>query len=74
MSNNFILGRYYPTKSFIHSMNSTAKIICVFCFSFITLLTSSFILGMVLIGFNICLIKMSNIPLNLYLMMIYFLP
>lgn len=67
MSNNLILGRYYSTKSFIHSMNSTAKIICVFCFSFITLLTRSLAVSILLIGFNIFSIKKTNIPLNLYL-------
>lgn len=67
MSNNLILGRYYSTQSFIHSMNSTAKIICIFCFSCITLLTNSLILGIMLLGFNIYLMTKTNVPLKLYL-------
>lgn len=67
MSNNLILGRYYSTKSFIHSMNSTAKIICVFAFALAAVLTNSLLLGILLLGFNIFVIKITNIPSKLYL-------
>lgn len=67
MSNNLVLGRYYSTKSFIHSMNSTAKIICVFIFALSTVLTNSLLIGIMLLGLNILLVKKSNIPFKLYL-------
>ena len=67
MSNNLVLGRYYSTQSFIHSMNSTAKIISIFCFSLITLINNSFVLGIMLLGFNGYLIFKTNIPIKLYL-------
>ena len=67
MLNNLVLGRYYSTKSFVHSMNSTAKIICVFTFSLATVISNSFVLGLLLLGFNALLIKTTNIPIDLYL-------
>lgn len=67
MSNNFILGRYYQTKSFIHSMNSTTKIICVFLFAFSTILNNSLFLEVLLLIFNCYLIIKTNIPIKLYL-------
>lgn len=67
MLNNLILGRYYSTKSFIHSMNSTAKILCIFLFSAITVITNSLLLGILLLLFNLILIKITNIPIKLYL-------
>lgn len=67
MSNNLILGRYYSTNSFIHSMNSTAKIICVFVFALTSILNNSLLLGILLLEFNIFLIKKTNVPVRLYL-------
>lgn len=67
MSNNLILGRYYQTKSFIHSMNSTAKIICTFLFAFSTVLTNSLFLGILLLIYNTYLIVKTNIPIKIYL-------
>ncbi|MBE6138766.1 MAG: energy-coupling factor transporter transmembrane protein EcfT [Firmicutes bacterium] len=67
MSNNLILGRYYSTKSFIHSMNSTAKIICIFLFSAITIINSSFLFGLLLVTFNCYVILNTNVPICLYL-------
>lgn len=67
MLNKFGLGGYYSAKSFIHSMNSTAKIICVFTFALALVMNNSLLLGLFLLGFNILLIKTTNIPINLYL-------
>lgn len=67
MSNNLILGRYYSTKSFVHSMNSTAKIICIFVFTTLTLLTNSLLLGILLLCFNAFIVKQTNVPIKMYL-------
>jgi len=67
MSDNLILGRYYWADSFIHSMNSTAKIICIFLFSIITIIMQDFILGILLLGFNAFIVVKTNIPWQLYL-------
>lgn len=67
MSNNLILGRYYSANSFIHSMNSTAKVICIFLFSIITIIMPDFILGILLLGFSALIVIKTNIPLKLYL-------
>ena len=67
MSNNLILGRYYPVKSFIHSMNPLSKIICLFIFVIMTLISNSCFFGILLLGLNALIVYLSNVPIMVYL-------
>lgn len=67
MSNNLILGRYYPVKSFIHSMNPLSKIICLFIFVIMTLISNFCFFGILLLGFNVLIVYLSNVPITVYL-------
>ena len=67
MSNNLILGRYYPVKSFIHSMNPLSKIICLFIFVIMTLISNSLLFGILLLGLNALIVYLSNVPVMVYL-------
>lgn len=67
MLNNIVLGRYYPIKSLIHSMNPTSKIICVFLFVIITIINNSFFMNLLLLGLSGVIIWLTNIPVKLYI-------
>lgn len=67
MSNNLILGRYYSVKSFIHSMNPLSKIICLFLFAVMILISNSFLFVLLLAVLNILIVYFSNVPVKLYL-------
>ena len=67
MSNNLTLGRYYPLKSHIHSLNAISKIICVLLFTATTLITNSLLYGILLLVTSSIIIYLTNVPSKLYL-------
>ncbi len=67
MSNNLILGRYYPVKSFIHSMNPLSKVICLFIFVIMNLISNSILFRILLLVLNVLIVYLSNVPTMVYL-------
>ena len=67
MSNSLILGRYYSVKSFIHLMNPLSKIICLSLFVLMTLISNSLLFGILLVGINVLIVYLSNVPVMVYL-------
>lgn len=67
MLNSLILGRYYSAKSFVHSMNPLSKIMCLFLFIFMTLISKSLFFVIILLGISALIIYLSNLPIITYL-------
>ena len=59
---NTIYGRYYPIQSKIHSMNSSAKILCVLLFLIMITICPQWILVLL----TVLILLMTNIPLIVY--------
>lgn len=70
---NFQIVKYYNTTSDIHKMNPLCKIICVLIFTLLVILIKNIYLLLLMLIFLFIMIKMSNVPLNLYLKNVKFL-
>ena len=67
MSSNIVLGRYYPLKSHIHSLNAISKIICILLFTLTTLINNSLLYGIFSLVISSVVIYLTDVPIKLYL-------
>ena len=61
------LTKYYNCNSEIHDMNALYKLICELLFIFLTLINNDILLFLLMTLFEMALISLSKVPLNLYL-------
>jgi len=66
MLDNVVIGRYYPIKSKIHSMNPICKIICLLLYLITLLFSTDIVLTLVLTIFTLILMFLSNVPSKVY--------
>lgn len=66
MLDNVVIGRYYPIKSKVHSMNPICKIICLLLYLFAILFTSNIVEALVLTIFTLIFMFLTNVPSKLY--------
>ncbi|MCI8545033.1 MAG: energy-coupling factor transporter transmembrane protein EcfT [Bacilli bacterium] len=66
MFHNIMLGRYYPVRSKIHTMNPISKILCIFLFIFMAFLSTSWQLNFFLIILTFLFLQLTNIPIVHY--------
>lgn len=62
MLNNIKIGKYYKTKSLIHSMHPLAKLICLILFTIATFLINDTIPLVILFSIAVIFVIMSNVP------------
>ena len=67
MLNNVMVGRYYPITSKIHQMNPLSKIICTVIFITLMFLTNDLFFVLLITGFVLLILLMSNVPIKIYL-------
>ena len=66
MLDNVVVGRYYPIKSKVHSMNPICKIICLLIYLFSLLFANNIIITTILIVFTCIYMFLTNVPSKLY--------
>lgn len=71
MLNKVNIGRFYDTKSLIHSMNSTIKIICTIMFAIFSFLSYNLYINLLIIALLVLMILLSKVPIILYLKSIF---
>lgn len=71
MSNSNLLGSYYPTKSFVHSINPLIKIISTIILIISLFLNSNIYLALALLLFVVIISLIANLPYNLYLKVLF---
>lgn len=65
MLDRIVIGKYYPTKSIIHSLNPLTKIICLFISLFTMIVNSNFINTIILIILTVGLYFISHLPIKI---------
>jgi len=70
MSNNIVIGRYYPLNSLIHKMNSVSKVLSIFLFSLTSLITNNIYIHIFLTILTIVMVLLTKIPIKTYLKMV----
>lgn len=66
MLHNIVLGRYYPVRSKIHTMNPISKLLCIFIFILMTFLSTTWQLNLFLIMLTLLFLLLTNIPIIHY--------
>ncbi len=66
MLHNIVLGRYYPVRSKIHTMNPISKLLCIFIFILMTFLSTTWQLNLFLIMLTLLFLLLTNIPIVHY--------
>ena len=71
MLNNIKIGRYYNTDSKIHDMNPLSKIICIFMFVILSLITNDLTINLIISLIVLLVLGLTHVPLKNYFKTIY---
>lgn len=66
-----IFGQFYPTKSIMHSINPTVKIVCLFLTALLLLFTNQLDLHLMFLGMMLLIISMTKVPFKYYFNIFY---
>lgn len=71
MLNNISIGRYYPIRSKIHSMNPMAKIISIMLFLILSFISDDVVVNIIVAGYVLIIMGMTNVPIKIYIKNLY---
>lgn len=71
MQNNKYFGSYYPVESNIHKLNPIIKLVCLLIFILTMIGSMNIKLHLVILFFVFMMIYYSNVPIRLYIGMLY---
>lgn len=66
MLNKVMIGRYYPISSFIHKMNPIAKLLCLFLFIIMIVLTNDIRFNILLSVLLLLVLLSTQVPMIIY--------